>query len=226
MAEQAILLMLGLLRKVHTSDNQVRIGPQILAKETMIINGISELGDCRVGLIGLGAIGTATSRLLNTFGCEVQYFKRHRLSSQEEADLSVSYSSVQSMLKECDIISLHVPVSDETENMVDTDFLKSMKSSAFLINTSRGELVDQEALKQALIAGEIAGAGLDTLSPEPVMPDNPLLNLPDDIKDRVLFSPHIGGTTLGAFKRMHQGVWNNINRVIEHRRPVNIVNGL
>ncbi len=225
-AEQTVLLMLGLLRKVVFADSQVRKGSQINAKGTMILDGIRELGDCTVGLIGIGAIGKAVAELLKAFGCTVFYYSHYRLPEQKEKSLNVIYKSLEELTKQSDIISLHVPVTSETEKMVNADFLAAMKNTCFLINTARGEIVDQNALQKALTAGSIAGAGLDTLSPEPVTSDNPLLNLPETVHWKVLFSPHIGGTTLGAFRRMHQGSWKNIERVMRNERPVNIVNGV
>ena len=107
--------------------------------------------------------------------------------------------------------------------MVDADFLVRMKPGAILINTARGEIVDTRALADALEAGTIAAAGLDTVAPEPVQPDNPLLNLSEQASRRVVFSPHIGGTTDGFFRRAHRTIWENIARVAAGEEPVNIV---
>ncbi|MCB8814817.1 2-hydroxyacid dehydrogenase [Desulfosporosinus shakirovi] len=224
-AEQTIMLMLGLQRKLIWGDHMVRTGKQIEAKESQILEGITELGDCHVGLIGFGAIAKETAKRLISFGTKVSYYSRRRDSQEMEQEYNVEYMPLEELISKCDIISLHVPVTDETKEMVNKDFLNRMKQSALLINTSRGELVDQEALKESLIQGKIAGAGLDTLTPEPVTLENPLLTLQPEAKGRVIFSPHIGGTTEGAFRKMHQGVWNNVRRVINGQKPVNIVNG-
>ncbi|MFA9380336.1 MAG: 2-hydroxyacid dehydrogenase [Acetanaerobacterium sp.] len=225
-AEQAILLMLGLLRDVRNGDTQVRAGRQIQTKERMMLEGVTELGDCRVGLIGFGDIAKETAKRLSAFGCPVFYYSRTSLPDDVHAQYHVSYLPLAQLLQTCDIVSLHLPVTPETTNIADEEFLADMKDGALLINTARGELVDQEALVAALISGKIGGAGLDTLSPEPVTTDNPLLHLPEDIRQRLLLSPHIGGTTTGAFRRMHQGMWDNIGRVMRGERPKNIVNGL
>ena len=97
--------------------------------------------------------------------------------------------------------------------MIDEKFLSHMKRSAFLVNTARGDLVDNHALRAALIQGLIAGAGLDTVSPEPVTADNPLVTLPTSCRDRVVFSPHLGGITTGSFRRMHRTMWENASRI-------------
>ena len=225
-AEQSILLMLALLRRIIEGDYKVRTGYQIQAKEDMILQGITELADCHIGLIGFGAIAKETAKRLICFGSKVSYYSRTPASDETESQYHVSYMEMDKLVKECDIISLHVPVTSETKNMVNEEFLKNMKITALLINTARGELIDQDALKEAIITGEIAGAGLDTLWPEPVKLGNPLLSLPENVKQKLIFSPHIGGTTEGAFRKMHQGVWANITRVLNGETPINIVNGL
>ncbi len=225
-AEQTILLMLGLLRNVLDGDRKVRIGKQIETKERMMLEGVVELADCTVGLIGFGAIAKETAKRLNSFGCKLYYYSRRKASDEIEKEYNVEYKNLDELASECDIISLHVPVTAETTNMIDEKFLAKMKKTAFLINTARGEIVDGEALKNALIKGELGGAGLDTLSPEPVKLDNPLLDIKEELKYKILFSPHIGGTTEGAFRRMHQGVWENISRVSAGEKPINVVNGV
>lgn len=223
-AEHTILLMLAMLRNALEGDLKVREGKQIETKEQMMLSGITELADCTVGLIGFGAIAKETAKRLAGFGTKTYYNSRAKAADEVEKEYNVQYKKLDELIKECDIISLHVPVTEETTNMVNKTFLSNMKQTAFLINTARGEIVDQVALKAALINGEIAGAGLDTLSPEPVTLDNPLLSLPESVKYKVLFTPHIGGTTEGAFRKMHQGVWSNITKVINGEKPINIVN--
>lgn len=110
--------------------------------------------------------------------------------------------------------------------MIDEAAFNKMKPGAILINTARGELVDQEALCRALSDGRLGGAGIDTLYPEPVQADNPLLNLPQEVRKKVALSPHIGGITAGCFRRGYTNFWNNVRIISEGGRPFNIVNGL
>lgn len=222
-AEQTVLLMLACLRDAIRADAAVRCGQQIQTKERMMLEGIRELGDCRIGFIGFGAIAQETARHLAGWGCEMLYNKRHRLSEEEERTLGARFANVDEIASACDIVSIHTPVTDETRNMVDTEFLARMKSDAILINTARGEIVDTQALADALEAGTIAAAGLDTVAPEPVQPDNPLLNLSEQASRRIVFSPHIGGTTGGFFRRAHRTIWENIARVAAGEEPTNIV---
>lgn len=222
-AEQAILLMLACLRDVIGGDAAVREGRQIQTKERMMVEGIRELGDCKVGFIGFGAIAKATAQRLLPWGCDMVYYNRHPLPAEDEAAFGVHPASLDEIAETCDIVSVHVPVTVETRNMIDADFLARMKDDALLINTARGEIVDQQALADALINGTIGGAGLDTLAPEPVPADHILVTLPKEAACKVVFSPHIGGVTEGMFVRAHRNAWNNFALVADGKRPVNIV---
>ena len=223
-AEHAILLMLGLLRRLAEGDQLVRAGKQAEAKTSFILEGIHELGACHVGLVGFGSIGKATAERLSAFGTKVSYYSRSRMSDDAESRNTAQFIPLEEMIRECDIISLHLPVTPDTIGFVDIKFLAGMKKTAILINTARGEIVDQTALAKALTEGTIAGAGLDTMYPEPVTKDNPLLNLPEEMKYKILLSPHIAGTTHEVFKRIHQNVWNNFKVAAEGKRPDNVVN--
>lgn len=224
--EQTLMLMLMLLRKGVTGDRAVREGRQIQYKERAMAQGITELGDCTVGLIGLGDIAQATARRLRAFGCNVYYYAPHRRAPSAEMAMSVSYLPLEKLIAKCDIISLHCPVNDETRNMVNGPFLSQMKPTAYLINTGRGDLVDNEALRAALVEGRIAGAALDTIYPEPTPADHPLVDLPEGVRDRVVYSPHLGGITTGSFQRAHQNMWNSVLALADGKRPNNIVNNL
>lgn len=224
-AEHTILLMLGLQRRLLEGDHMVRSGKQIQAKGSFILDGIPELGSCHVGLVGLGSIAIETARRLKPFGSKLSYFNRSR-KTEAEKELGLTYLPMDELCRQCDIISLHLPVTAETTNFINKENLALMKPTALLINTARGELVVQEDLVNALIHEKIAGAGLDTMTPEPVTLENPLLNLPEDCQYKLLFTPHIAGTTKQAFEKMHKTVWTNILAVSNGERPINIVNGL
>ncbi|MBC3797660.1 2-hydroxyacid dehydrogenase [Acetobacterium tundrae] len=224
-AEHTILLMLGLQRRLLEGDQMVRSGQQIQAKGSFILEGISELGACHIGLVGMGSIAFETAKRLKPFGSKLSYFSRTR-KIQTEKELGLSYLPLEELCKTCDIISLHLPVTPETTGLINQELLTLMKPTALLINTARGELVVQESLVTALVNGQIAGAGLDTMNPEPVELDNPLLNLPEDCRYKLLFTPHIAGTTKEAFEKMHKTVWSNILAVSKGEQPINCVNGL
>lgn len=222
-AEQAVLLMLACLRHAVEGDRDVREGRQIKAKERLMVQGIRELGDCSVGLVGMGAIAVETTKLLHAFGCDVSYWNRNQRPADTEKELGVTFMPLDELARTCDIVSIHVPVTPETENLVDEDFLAAMKPNGILINTARGEIVDQVALARALEAGTIEAAGLDTLSPEPVAADHPLALLEGDAANRLVLSPHIGGVTEGFFRRAWANIWNNIAHVAAGEQPTCIV---
>lgn len=225
-AEQTILLMLGLLRSVATSDAAVRQGRQMDVKMHFMREGITDLADCTVGLVGMGAIGQATAARLRTFGCRVLYANRSRKPAELEETLGIEYAELDELLAESDIVSLHCAVTPETYDMADEDFLAKMCQGSYLVNTARGQLVNNEALAQALESGHLAGAGLDTVHPEPVELSNPLLQLSPQASRRVLFSPHLGGITTGSMRRGQAHMWDNVARLEAGERPTCIVNGL
>lgn len=158
-AEQAILLMLMLLRRALEGDRAVREGRQMEMKERCMVEGLTELSACKVGLVGFGDIARAAAERLAPFGCELYYYTKHRRTPEEERKYGITYLPLEELAETCDIVSLHCAVTDETRNMVDEDFLARMKPTAYLINTARGDLVDNEALARALTEGRIAGAG-------------------------------------------------------------------
>lgn len=225
-AEQTVLLMVGMLRDVAGGDRAVREGRQIQVKEQYMRDGsLKELADCSVGLVGFGHIAKSVAQLLKAYGVqEIYYNKRHPLSPDEEKKYGVSYHSLSDLLAESDIVSLHLPVNDTTRGMADAGFFRQMKDGSYFVNTSRGELVNDAALAQALESGKPVMAGLDTLDHEPVQADHPLLHLPRETEKRILFSPHIGGITASSFRRSYAMIWEDIEAAAEGRTPGRVVN--
>lgn len=225
-AEQTILLMLALLRHLLDGYEAVKAGHQIETKTYLMSHGIYELNEMKVGLIGFGDIGKEVARLLIPFGVQVYYYQRHRLSKPEEKQYQATYLALDDLLKTCNLISMHVPVTPETVGMCDSAFFEKMQDQAYFINTARGEIVVNQALVEALQSGKLAGVGLDTLAPEPVQKEHPLLHLPVDLQQKIIISPHIGGCTSGFFHRAHQMIWENAQHIAKAEKPIHIVNGL
>jgi phosphoglycerate dehydrogenase-like enzyme len=195
-------------------------------KERMMVEGIREISDCTIGLIGFGDIAKATAERLVPFGCKLVYTAQSRKDAETEERYHVHYLPLNELIAVSDVVSLHVPVTEQTRGMVNAAFLHQMKQDALLINTSRGDLVDNMALRQALIDGTILGAGLDTIYPEPTPADHPLVALPEECADRVIYSPHIGGITTSSFRRSHRMIWQGFDDYCHGIRPKNIVNGI
>ena len=155
------------------------------------------------------------------FGMHVLYYKRQRLSAEEEAALGgVQYVGFDGLLAQSDFVSIHVPYGKPTEKMMGREALGKMKQGAYLINTARGGIVDEEALYEALKGGHLAGAALDVYRYEPVPPDCPLLGL-----DNVLWTPHISGGEPEFMVREAEDVLANIARVLRGETPTGLVRG-
>lgn len=219
-AEDTLLLMLSCLKQIITGHQSVYDGRQIDVKKASF-GVIRELSQCTVGLIGFGDIAKATAKFCNALGARVIYTNRTRYQALEE-EYDVTYCSMDELLKQSDFVSLHVAVTDDTREMVDSEFLSKMREDAFLINTSRGDLVNNEALLNALLNNEIAGAGLDVISPEPVERDNILLD--ERVRDKLILTPHIAGITNLTVKKIYKNIWNNITNYINGKPLRNRVN--
>lgn len=219
-AEDALLLMLSCLKQIITGHQSVYDGRQIEVKKASF-GIIRELSQCTVGLIGFGDIARATAKFCNALGARVIYTNRTRYQELEE-EYDVAYCSMDELLKQSDFVSLHVAVTEDTREMVDSEFLSKMRDDAFLINTSRGDLVNNEALLNALLNNEIAGAGLDVISPEPVERDNILLD--ERVRDKLILTPHIAGITNLTVKRIYKNIWENITNYINGKPLRNRVN--
>lgn len=221
-AEHTVMLMLCCLRDVINGYQDVMEGRQNDKKVYYMKSGtLRELGDCTVGFLGYGAIGKEAARLTRAFGARTLYYKPHP-GDEEYAE----YCSLDRLLSESDIVSLNLPLTKDTENMADAAFFARMKKGAILINTARGGLVNSADLIDALASGQLAGAGLDVLDNEPVQRDHILVTAPEEVRRKIIFTPHIGGVSASAFVRTYEVILENIRRIQCGERPVNVVNGL
>ncbi|MGN1328433.1 MAG: 2-hydroxyacid dehydrogenase [Eubacterium sp.] len=212
-AEDAILLMLACLKSIITGHQSIYDGRQIEVKR-LSFGVIRELSQCTVGLVGFGDIARATAKFANALGARVIYTNRTRYP-QLEREYNVTYADMDTLLGQSDFVSLHIAVTDETREIVNYEFLSKMKSDAYLINTARGDLVNNDALYNALLDGKIAGAGLDVISPEPVTADNILLD--EIIKDKLILTPHIAGITNLTVQKIYRNIYENINRYLNNQ---------
>jgi phosphoglycerate dehydrogenase-like enzyme len=221
-AEQTVMLMLTVLKKFRLYEDMVYAGLQMQAKTACFENGLPELGSCRIGLVGLGAIGLAVAERLKAFGCALSYYDK-----MKQPERGIEYLPLEELYACSDIVTLHVPVTPETKGMIHEGTLQKMKRGAVLINTARGELMDHSAVVQAILSGQLGGFGCDTLDPEPVLKTNPFLaGLPEQVRHCVSLSPHIAGITAGSFRRTYAHIWSNIAAVERGERPDCVVNGL
>jgi len=217
-AEHAIMFMLVLLKRgicAHEATIQGK-WPQF---ELVLEKGTWELGGKTLGILGLGLIGREVARLAKVFGPEIIYCKRTRLSVEEEDKLGVEYCSVDDLLARSDILSIHVPLTEETRGMIGPEEIRKMKDGATIVNLSRGGVVDEEAVVEAIGSGKLLGAGFDVFESEPLLSGD----LFDGV-DNVMLSPHLAGATNEAIYKAYEIAGRNFSSVMEGKRPVNIVN--
>lgn len=192
-ADLTLALMLATARRLIEAANDVKAGRWRTWNPLGWVG--SDLYGATVGIVGLGRIGAAVARRLRGFDVTLLYHNS-RPSPRAEA-LGATWVEWRTLLERSDFITLHCPYTPKTHHLIDAEALQRMKSSAILINTARGGVVDQVALQKALQAGEIGAAGLDVTTPEPLPPDHPLLTLPN-----VVVLPHIGSASITARERM------------------------
>jgi glyoxylate reductase len=218
-ADLAFALLLGAARRVFETSQDARAGrwgpwhPQGWL-------GYDAHGRT-LGIVGLGRIGAAVARRSTGFGMRVIYHARTQ-NIQAETELAATYyADLLSMLAEADFVSLHVPLTEETQHFIGKRELSAMKSTAIIINTSRGGIIDQEALVQALTEGTIAGAGLDVTTPEPLPKDDPLFTLPN-----AFITPHIGSASHASRRDMAVlAARNAIAACLGGSMPAGIIDG-
>ena len=195
-AELALSFMLGLCHRTF-------IGAERIKRGEWIREGGHNLSGKTIGIIGCGNVGKEVVHLLKPFGCVILVCD---IEDRSEfcRDQEVTESSIGSLIEKSDIVTLHVPLTDLTRNMIDETVLRKMQANAYLINTSRGAVVNPSALHKALVSGEISGAALDVFCSEP--PDDmAFLELPN-----LMVTPHIGGNSVEAVEAMGQAAIDNL----------------
>ena len=215
-ANLALGLMIDSARRITECDRKLRtLGTQM--KICLLENLGTSITGQTLGILGMGRIGKELAKRAHACGMEVIYHNRHQLSSDEEAALGVAYVSKEELLAQSDFVSLNAPYTPETHHMIGEAELSQMKSSAILINTARGPMVDEHALVKALQEGQIRGAGLDVFE----FGDFPLPELL--ALDNVVLTPHIGTQAVSTRLAMAKAVCNNVIGFQEGDRPVSRV---
>lgn len=208
-AEHTILLILAALRNLVPLATDTAAGGwdrNTYAGRTYM------LAEKQVGLVGCGAIGRYVAQLLKGLGASVSYYDAFRLDQRTEEALGLTYLELDGLFLQSDIVSLHLPMMEETKGMIDRKLLGRMKPTAVLVNTSRGGLVDEEALAEALREGKLLGAALDSVSQEPYPPNGCLRKAPN-----LIITPHVAGTVVELNLHMARRVCDNVLAVYENR---------
>jgi phosphoglycerate dehydrogenase-like enzyme len=229
-ADNIMALLLALARnliKAHQSvlaqrdsslKSEFEKGPVRTKFNWTSIRNIRVLAENTLGFIGLGENSGEVAKRARTFGMRLVYYKRRRLPVEEETALAVEYLALDELLAQADFVSIHVPYGPETDKMIGSNELARMKAGAYLINTARGGVVDEEALHNALRNKQIAGAALDVYRYEPVPPNCPLLDL-----DNIVWTPHMSGGEAGFMLRDTEDVLANIARILRGDAPLGLV---
>ena len=215
-AEHAIALMFAVAKDVKLSSHALihDRGPDYYGRHSAV-----EIYSSQVGLVGLGRIGSRVARILRGAGASVSAFDPY-VPAARAAELGVDLRpDLGTVLEEADIVSLHLPLNEQTRHLVSDAALLRMKRGSILINVSRGGLVDESALLAALDSEHIRGAGLDVTDPEPAAADNPLLHRTD-----VIVTPHVGSATYEGKRRILTHAIENLRQVMGAQRPVHLLN--
>ncbi len=213
--EHVFTLILALRRNLRAYCNDVDAGLwQQSSRFCLLDHPIADLAGSRIGIVGYGALGRKVATIARAFGMQVCVTSRSAVS-----DDGVTVLPLDELLRTCDVVSLHLPLTEQTRNMIGAQELASMKRSAILINTARGGLVDEAALAQALRDGVIGAAGFDVLSKEPPLPDNPLLQLR---QPNFILTPHVAWASSGAMQTLADMLIDNIEGW-ERGQPLNAV---
>lgn len=210
-AEHTFTLLLALMKKIKEGDQHVRRG-RFNREELHLL----QLNGKVFGIVGTGRIGTQVARIANSFGCKVIANTLHP-SLERAKKIGVSYVTLGKLLRESNIISLHVPLNPSTINLINYKEFRLMKKNPILINTSRGKVINYDALVEALSKGSISGAGLDVLPYEPPQKGDTLLRFPN-----VVFSPHNAFCTPEALENCADTIISNIESFI-NAKPTNVV---
>jgi glyoxylate reductase len=216
-ADLTVALLLGTLRRISEAGEHVRHGHWNANRQDMFWG--SDPRGMTLGIYGLGAIGQAVARRVRPFGfSKVVYNKRSRLSPELEKELGASYVSFDELVQTSDALSLHVPLTDETRGSIGRREFERMRPGVYIVNTSRGPVIDEDALIEALQSGKVAGVGLDVTATEP--------NVPEALREhpRALILPHIASATHQTRGGMMRMALENAAAVLDGKPPINPVN--
>ncbi|AJM93161.1 Glyoxylate reductase [Nitrosopumilus piranensis] len=213
-ADLAFALLLDVLRRVSEGDRIIRDGKWKEIYGAYDYVGLDLQGKT-LGILGLGRIGGTLAKRAKAFDMKIIYHNRNRISKSKEKSLGAKYVPLEKIISQSDVISIHVPHTKETDKMFGMKIFRKMKKTAFLINTSRGKVINQKELATALKKKIIAGAGLDVFEEEPVGKNNSLVKL-----ENVVLAPHIGSSTEETRAKMAEITVKNLNLGMNEKKPI------
>ncbi|MBI5534747.1 MAG: D-glycerate dehydrogenase [Deltaproteobacteria bacterium] len=214
-ADLAFALLLDACRRVSEGDRLVRSGGWTGWAPTQLLG--MKVSGATLGIIGFGRIGRAVARRASGFGMSVIYYDAHRAPTEAEETLGVKYAPLDEVIRECDVLTLHCPLTPETRGLLSRDRLASMRKGAVVVNTARGPCLDEQALAELLTSGHLAAAGLDVYQREPQI-HPALLGL-----QNVVLAPHIGSADRPTRERMAEMCVEAVTAVLAGRTPNHVV---
>jgi len=224
LAEYAVAAASLLLRRLAWADAEIKRGNYAAFRARMLADNLAGIEAATVGMVGLGVIGVAVAQAFHGAGCRLCYCDPAPRDANAVAALGARAVTLDALLRESDVVSLHVPLLPSTKGLIGERELAAMKAGAVLIQASRGGIVDEAALAAQLRSGHLGGAAVDVYSSEPPAPDHPLLGLEGDAAHRLLLTPHIAGVTRQSAALLFRSAWANVERVlVEGAAPLNRV---
>ena len=214
-AEIAFALLICLTRRIPEADRYTREG-RFTVWDPLLLRG-DELYGKHMGIIGMGRIGFEMARRCRAFGMNILYYNRNRVDEEKEKAVEAVYCGLNELLERAHVVSLHVPSTSKTRHLIDSAAFDRMRDGVYLINTARGEIVDEAALVKALERGKVKGAGLDVYEFEPEISPG-LFEM-----ENVVLLPHIGSATMEARNRMSETAARNVIAAFEGKRPPNLI---
>jgi phosphoglycerate dehydrogenase-like enzyme len=223
-AEYAVTAASVLLRRFSWADAEIRKGNYREFRARMIAESLQGLDGLTVGIVGFGIIGVAVASAFHKRGCLILFHDPAPRDARTAEAIGAKSCSLEDLFQLADVISLHVPLLPQTTGLIGARELAMMKPGAILIQGSRGGVVDEAALAEALQGGRLGGAAVDVYSTEPPAADNPLFALSGDATHRILFTPHVAGVTRQSTAFLCRAAWRNIERVFGGKEaPLDVV---
>lgn len=213
-ADLTVSLMLDLLRRVTEGDRLIRGGKWKVIFGAHDYVGV-DIEDKTLGIFGMGRIGQTVAKRAHPFGMKIIYHNRKKLPSKLEKKLHSKYVSFDRLIRESDVLSVHVPYTKDTHQIINLKILQKMKKTSFLINTARGKIINERDLASALRSGRIAGAALDVFEEEPISKKHALAKI-----ENVVLAPHIGSSTVETRRKMAEITLQNLILGLEGKKMI------
>ncbi|MFZ3215797.1 MAG: NAD(P)-dependent oxidoreductase [Candidatus Acidiferrales bacterium] len=219
LAEYVVASASLLLRQMAWASAEIKSGNYSAFRSRMLASNLAGLDGLPVGVVGLGTIGMSVAQALHSRGCRIAFYDPAPRDPAAAAAIGAQSSSLDALLQNSDVVTLHVPLLPATQGLIGARELGMMKRGAILIHASRGGIVDERALASSLESGHLGGAAVDVYSQEPPERENPLLSLVREASHRLLLTPHIAGVTRQSANFLFRSAWQNVVRVVNAGQP-------